>query len=231
MGATISKNDTKLNNSITNEAYSTCAGDYGSKNGQTASNETNMTGVKHVPPSWCKDICSKHPVTGVEQCGSNFEINQAAKVDADCVIKQMQDNLATAVSTLSAKAKGELSFMKTNSENISDITNDIKNAVKASCENQTNSNKINWTDMTLGSCNVYAIQNLNSKKKCEIDNTQKAVTQLTTTTSADSESKIGIGGSFVIFIIVFGIVLIVGFVLYIKAGLIKSIVAPQNKKE
>lgn len=186
MGASVSTNKSDVMNRIVNTAYNSCASNYRNTNGVSASNEVDLQGVKHYPPVWCKDSCTSHPITGAPVCGANFEVNQAAKVDADCVIDQMQTSINDVMSQLSAESKAGILGVAVSS-NISNVKNEIENIVENSCESVAADNQQTYKDIEVRACNFYAIQNLDAKKSCKIGSSQGIANTVATTMTAKSE--------------------------------------------
>lgn len=215
MGASVSTNKSDVMNKIVNKAYNSCASDYRNNNGISASNEVNLQGVKHIPPEWCKDVCTSHPITGNEVCGANFEVNQAAKVEADCVIDQMQTSINDVMSQMSAEAKAGILGVAA-STNISNVKNEIENIVDNSCESVSANNQQTYKDIEVRACNFYALQNLDAKKSCKIGSTQGVANTVATSMEAKAEgvNLADLFGGLLMWLILIPVGLVIIFVIY-----------------
>lgn len=162
MGASSSTNIQKAKNEIITSSSQSCPK-------VAASNVINWSGVKLSAPPNCPG-------------GGNVNINQAAVVDATCVLSSLQKAAADAVSKLDATAKAKLGF--SSSANVSDIQNTIKNQSAQSCVNQSTTNAVNWNDVHIDSCNLTVTQNATANTSCQIEQTQDIIAKIVGANSA-----------------------------------------------
>lgn len=169
MGAQASTNVSKQKSDIVTQSYNKCPP-------VSAQNKTDIEGVKFNPPT---EICLKYGIKPV------FEINQNAGVKADCVISNLQDTLAEAISKLDAEAQGGLGFQA--STNISDISAKITQTLDNSCGKLDAKNIIAIKDTEVTSCDWRFVQNATAQSSCKINNLQKLANKIETQEKAKTE--------------------------------------------
>lgn len=152
MGAQASASRNTIENDFITKAYNKCPN-------VSANNEINLSGVQFRPDM--NPMC-KNP---------KFEINQSAGVEADCVVKNIQDTLAETVSKMSTQSQGGLGFQASASS--SDIKTQIEQMVENDCGNQSASNKADISDTLVTACDWHFVQNATAKSSCAIDSLQQ----------------------------------------------------------
>lgn len=194
MGASVSTSSVTSENNIITKSTNSC--------GKTvASNVLNISGIKWNPPQYC----------GKE---SKFTVDQVAKVDADCFINSLQENLADSVAKLNAQAQTGLGVAV--STNVSDIKQSITSIVENECKGASSTNVVAAKDIESTGCQMQFFQNATAKSKCKIDALQKMAiksdtTADTTAAGANLGSLLfgswgGIGLTSLIVLIVVGII-------------------------
>ena len=172
MGASVSTNTSAVNNDFSSQEYATCGN-------TVASNTIDIHSLKYTQPPGC-------PADS-----KGFLAQQTSAVKADCVIGILQQNVADTVSKMNADAQAGLGFaVSTDSSNIS---NQIKNKISASCGDKSSTNQASISDTEVTACNLAIIQDASAQSSCAI-NTLQAITsnvQSTQDTSAKGGSLFG----------------------------------------
>lgn len=188
MGASISSNVAVVNDDFTSSQYQSCGKG-------TVSNTVDISKVKYTQPANCP-------------AGSTgFSINQAASLDASCVINSLQNATAQVANNLSADAKAGLGLAI--SSNVSDVQNSITNKVTQKCANVSDTQVANISDSTITACNMAIIQNANLKQSCQLQASQDIATQVSVTAKGEASglnptALFGIIGGVILLLIIVG---------------------------
>lgn len=165
MGGQAASSKSKVENDLVTKAFNSCPN-------VVASNTVNLSGVQFRP-----DL---NP-----QCvNPKFEINQSAGVEADCVIKSLQDSLAETVSKMSAESQGGFGFQA--SQTVSDIKTQIEQITENNCGNQSATNVADIKDTLVTACDWHFVQNATAKSSCKLDSLQKLTNEVTSEQAATS---------------------------------------------
>lgn len=164
MGASTSSNAQLSTTNIITKAVQSCPK-------IASTNVINWSGATITTPPGCPP-------------GSGVDINQAAVVDAKCVLGNLTNATATAAQNLSAPAQAGLGFSI--SSNVSETRNNIDNYTNQSCTNQDNSNIVNWNDVNIKSCNLTVTQNATANTSCRINTIQNTLGQVENNLAAHS---------------------------------------------
>jgi len=209
MGASVSTNTQKIENNMYNTSYQKC--------GSTgAVNTAIVKGVTFEPPADCDPP-------------SSFDINQASKVDAKCLLSSLQNAAAAVSSNMNAKAKAGLGFAV--STNVSDTKNNISNYTSQQCANASTTQTADVEDTIIKSCYFKIAQDATVNQQCQINATQATIAKIASKQAASSKGGSlfgdlfgGVGGIITIVIVIAVIAAVAGilFALLKKGGKGKS---------
>ncbi len=164
MGASVATNYEKSHTSLMEESISKCPS-------VSVSGKINIKHMKFDPPATCKD--------------SNFDINQTAGVDADCLMKTMQEGLINKVIKSDTSAQAGVGFSKSTNE--TDIKNDLTAKLVNDCGSVSASQETDLYDLNIRACNFKLVQGTNAKSRCELNSIQKLSDKLDLTTKTKAE--------------------------------------------
>ncbi|XWV24861.1 hypothetical protein QJ856_gp0922 [Tupanvirus deep ocean] len=195
MGASASVTQQEVQNTMITNATNSC----GAAN---ASNVINISGVDYSQPPGCP-------------ANSGFNINQAASVDANCLIQQMINQAADTTYNLNTSTKAGLGFSVSDTQ--SDINNTYTTNINNSCDGLNDTNYLNMNDVKIQACNFVVTQNATAKSQCQINSAQNQIAHVAgaVTTNTQGGSLFGdLFGNFsfgkvivvlVVLVVVFGI--------------------------
>ncbi|XWV26109.1 myristoylated membrane protein [Tupanvirus soda lake] len=153
MGASASVTQQEVKNTMITNATNSCGAD-------NASNVINISGVNYSQPPGCP-------------AGSGFNINQAASVDANCLIQQLVSQAANTTYNLNTSTKAGLGFSVSDTQ--SDINNTYTTNINNSCAGLNDTNYVNMSDVNVEACNFVVTQNATAKSQCQINSAQNQV--------------------------------------------------------
>lgn len=203
MGAQLSTNVSTVQNDLTTTAFNKCPK-------ITASNTADLYKVKHHPQSTCKN--------------STFAIDQSAGVDANCLISNLQDSLASTLANMDAQAQGGFGIQA--STNASDIKSQLTQKTENTCGTLSATNAANIEDIEVTACDFHIVQNATAKSACVINSLQKMANDVSVKQTAKTEGLTlasllfgnGAIGSIIMGIVVVIILAGLGYYLYTQLG-------------
>lgn len=165
MGATASVNKDLATTNITSKAYNSCPK-------VTSSNTADLNKVDFEAPAYCgKD--------------SKFTVDQTAGVDANCLISNLQDQIASTVLAQQAEAKAGFGFA--GASNIADVKTKLTQIVDNECKDVKSVNQTSINDTKVRACQFHFVQTANTKSACTINSLQKVANGITSKQAADAE--------------------------------------------
>jgi flagellar basal body-associated protein FliL len=204
MGASVSTNQQTITNNMITNATNSCP---------TIStvNAVNISGLNYSQPPNCP-------------AGSGFNINQAAVVDATCLLTSLQNTAAQVAQSLSADAQAGLGISV--STNVSDIETSIAQNTTNTCTNTSTRNVANIADTTIRSCNFTLTQNATENVSCQINATQGIIDKIATQSAATAKGGSifgdlfggGIGGIITVIVIIIVLAVVAGVAFYFLRG-------------
>jgi hypothetical protein len=168
MGAQASTNVGVTTTDITTAAMNKCPK-------VSATNIADFNKLKFKAP----DVCVKYGYP------SKFTIDQSAGVKSDCVISNLQNDLATAIAKMDAKTQGGFGFQASTSA--SDISNQITQKLTNDCGKLDAKNVVSMDNVDVQACEFHFIQDATAQTKCKIDNLQKTASSVTANIASTAE--------------------------------------------
>jgi hypothetical protein len=167
MGASASKSRTKSTTNVVNEAINKCPS-------VVVDQRMKLEDVKFrcLPRSECDGPCTA-------------EISQGSVVDAECVITNAQESMATLLSKSEASAQAGIGLAVANTR--SDILTNLKNSVENKCGDAATLQEMSVKKLDIEACSYKQIQSANTKSMCKLGVMQKLSADITNTSSAKSE--------------------------------------------
>jgi uncharacterized membrane protein len=188
MGGAASTNQSNIDTDFISQSYANCPS-------MQAENILEIASVQCDPNINCKT--------------STCSINQNSGVTDTCLINQLQQNTAQAISKMSADVQGGLGFQA--STNVSDIVNQIQAKTMANCGNLSSTNYANIGNIASTACQFYFVQSATDQSACQIQQLQQlaANVQSTQDSLAKGATLAGIlfgGGAGLIILVIVGVV-------------------------
>ena len=209
MGASVTTNAQTLENNLITQSVQSCPPVSGS-------NVINWTGVNVDIPPQCP-------------AGSRVNINQAAVVDANCVLSSLQDSAAETAQKLNADAQAGLGFAV--STNVANTKNNISQYTTQTCAGTSTSNTVDFKDVNIKACDLTVTQNATANVACQINAVQDQISKISSNLSGSTQggsifgNLFGLGriGSIIIIIIVVIVILVIVILLIKFLGSSKSV--------
>jgi|SRR5579872_1233774 len=201
MGAQASTNISTINTDLTTQAYNQCPR-------VTVSNTVDMSKVNFLPNSTCKN--------------PSFAIDQTAGVDANCLITNLQQSLASSIAGMDATTQGGFGFQA--STNAANIQSQITQQTENSCGTLSSTNAANLQDVTVTACDFHIVQNATAKSACTLNSLQKLANTVSVQQSATAQGLtlasllFGYGGIGSIIMGIVVLIIIAGLGYYLFGG-------------
>lgn len=203
MGASASSNLQEESTNAISNTFQTCA-----TGGVT--DITNISGIKYRAPKGCVN--------------PKFTIDQAATLDAKCVLGAIQKNTADLLSKVDSKTVAGLGISV--SSDVQKNASNIEAYLKQKCDEKAVGNITNLTNSSIsGICDFNIIQNGTAKEICDINATQDLISKISQKSTPDTEGGsiigdlFGSGSNFKVFLFIVLLLAIlsgIGFYFYKK---------------
>lgn len=166
MGASQSSGINTISNNITTDSFNSCP--------SVSANNSIIIDKANFNPN--PQLCA----------GTNptFTLDQSAHIDAQCLIGNMTNATADAVSQLSGSAKGGLGY--TGTDNQTAIAQRITSSVQNICADVSSTNQARLSDLDVTACTFKIVQNASANDMCVINNLQKFADQASAATKAEA---------------------------------------------